>query len=789
MATLEQIEKALRAADAAGNVEDARRLAQAYAQAKQSQPSGGTGGTGGRNPANNSDFARMITGKPKEPSILDQLGRTASLGGRSILHGVYDLTSLLGGDLINYAEQKVRGVPMRSQRENADYLADKLGLARPETTEERISDDVSSALVGGGGIMSVGRGLLARAPGVVRDVGEALFAAPRTQIASTVAGTGASSATREAGGGTGAQVVAGLLGGLSPTAIRTGGSAAVRGLIRGGEGRLDANGVPTGGRLAMKRTIDDFRSLGASPSVGQATGSRAQQGVENLLTGGPTSVGVMTRFAEGQAADIGEGLQQRGRSLSPTAGGEQAGKAIVRGISDEGGFIPETRKVADSLYAKVDQSIPADSRVDVGGTRQALADLNASIEGAPNVAKFFQNARIQGIQSALAEDTGGIAAVLSRPGVKQQAESLRAQLTQQAQQQEAAYAQQVRSVEAQNANNRALGLSAQHPAPPRPNIPTAADIDGQVNQYLSGMVDNRLPYEALAKLRTLVGNEIDNYSLVDNVPRSKWKALYGALTTDMEAAATTPQAKAAWKRANAYYGARIGRLEAIEHAIERQGGPEKVYAAVMSGTRDGATTLRAVMQSLPKDGQRALSGAVVKRMGLAAPGVQGNEGGLFSAQTFLTNWNKLAPEARSALFGRHGPQFAADMDRVARVAANVRDGAKVFANPSGTANRAAAIGYGLTLGGTLITGQWPAAAMAAGAGLIANGMARAMTSPRFVNWLAKSTEMPVSALPQQLIVLKTIAAHDPEVSDLVSALEESGQSGQPVNSGANSARR
>lgn len=38
MATLEQIEQALRAADAAGNTEDARRLAQAYAQMRQQAP-------------------------------------------------------------------------------------------------------------------------------------------------------------------------------------------------------------------------------------------------------------------------------------------------------------------------------------------------------------------------------------------------------------------------------------------------------------------------------------------------------------------------------------------------------------------------------------------------------------------------------------------------------------------------------------------------------------------------------------------------------------------------------
>src|SRR3546814_14413569 len=81
-------------------------------------------------------------------------------------------------------------------------------------------------------------------------------------------------------------------------------------------------------------------------------------------------------------------------------------------------------------YAKVDKTIPADSRVDVGATKQALADLNASIEGAPNVAKFFQNARIRGIEDALNKDTDGIAAVLSRPGIKERAAPLRAELTQ-----------------------------------------------------------------------------------------------------------------------------------------------------------------------------------------------------------------------------------------------------------------------------------------------------------------------------------------------------------------------
>lgn len=650
------------------------------------------------NPANRSDFARLITGKPKEPGFLDQLGRTASLGGRSILHGVYDLSGLLGGDLINAAESKIRGVQVRSQRENADYLADKLGLARPETTEERVSDDVSSALVGSGGIMGIGRGLLARAPGVAQSVGEALTAAPRTQIASTVAGSGAASATREAGGGPVAQTVAGLAGGLSPTAIRSGGSAAVRGLVRGGEA----------GRKAMQSTIDDFRSLGgATPSVGQATGRRSLQGVENLLAGGPTSAGVMTNAAEQQAARIGEGLQQRGTGLSRTAGGEQAGRAIERGADTFANNVTATRK---ALYWQADRFIPETTNVPMARTQQALADLTTPNLAAPNTTAAMVNPKIAQLADNISAD---LAAAQSQGG---------------------------------------------------------------------------LPYSAVRDIRTRIGEALSDFSLTTDKPTAEYKRLYAALSQDIEQAAKTagPAAEAALKRANTYFKASADRLEQLERVVDKAGGPEAVYNAALSGTRDGSTTLRAVMQSLPKDGQRALTGAVVKRMGLATPGMQDAEGGLFSAQTFLKNWNQLSPEARRTLFDRHGPKFAADMDRVARVAANVRDGSRVFANPSGTANKAAAYAYGASLAGTLLTGQLPAAGALVASGVGANALARAMTSPKFVSWLAKATEVPASALPQQLLVLRTIAAQDPEVSDLVSELEKAGQ---PVNQQANGANR
>lgn len=117
--------------------------------------------------ANNSDFARMVSGKPKPMGVMGAIGRELGLGGRAVIRGAYDLTSLLGGDLINYAEQEIRGRPGVTQRQNADWVADKLGLPYPETATERVGGDVTSALVGGGGLLGGGRVLATRAPGLL----------------------------------------------------------------------------------------------------------------------------------------------------------------------------------------------------------------------------------------------------------------------------------------------------------------------------------------------------------------------------------------------------------------------------------------------------------------------------------------------------------------------------------------------------------------------------------------------------------------------------------------------
>lgn len=244
--------------------------------------------------------------------LVPGLGRDLAFGARSVLQGAGSLLGSLGGDAVNGAIinpiARTLGAPeSRSYRDEAAALADTLGLPQAQTSGDRVLGDIGETLTGtgltlvAGGLLGAGRAAaptLARAapaPQTIPTLGsraaELLGAQPALQVASTIGGLAAAGAARESSSGTGAQIAAGVLGGLAPSAFTSGVPMAVRGAFRGGDGN----------RQALDTAIEDFAVLGTAPSVGQITGSWSKQGAESLLASGPTSAGVMARFADRQA--------------------------------------------------------------------------------------------------------------------------------------------------------------------------------------------------------------------------------------------------------------------------------------------------------------------------------------------------------------------------------------------------------------------------------------------------------------------------------------------------------
>lgn len=277
----------------------------------------------------------------------------------------------------------------------------------------------------------------------------------------------------------------------------------------------------------------------------------------------------------------------------------------------------------------------------------------------------------------------------------------------------------------------------------------------------------RLPYEAIKKVRTLVGNEISNSNLVSQVPRDKWKALYAALSKDMEAAATEagPDAVKAFSRANTFSAAGYKRIEDVLNRVAGKDTAEKIFQAATSEAKEGGTTIRGVLRSLKPDEQNVVKSAFIRRLGNATAGTQDDVGGVFSSQTFLTNWNKVSPEAKQALFAGQEGRLRENLDTIAKAANRLKEGSKVFANPSGTAQATANIGGIAALAGSLASGNLGVAATLLVGAAGANLTARLMTNPKFVNWLATTTKASPALAPLQITTLAQTAAKEKD-SDL-----------------------
>lgn len=474
---------------------------------------------------------------------------------------------------------------------------------------------------------------------------------------------------------------------MLPTAGRQAFTEGTKRLVRGGEQ----------GRQDMVQRVEELKRAGVDePTLGLASGNRLIGGLENLLQSTPGAVGTMTRSRDKALAGM-EGAATKAADLASTnRGAMESGRSIQAGGK---AFKEDFKATQKALYDKLDQFIAGQTPVDVTNTRNTLGALNADIPGAPNLSKQFKNSRIQAIEAAVQADIDGQAA------------------------------------------------RAYTPAQLKAAIESGAKDATSLNAALGE--GRALPFEAVKKTRTLVGNEIADASLMSDVPRSKWNPLYGALSEDMQGAANAagPQATNAFNRANNYTRAGVGRLERIEPVIDRVA-PEQSYTALANTLKENNSTFQAVKKSLPQDARGQFAGTVIERLGRATPGQQNADGDAWSPETFLTNWSKIKPEARAELLSGipNAGQVATLVDSVAKSASMMRDNSKMWANPSGTAANATARGIIGTVAaggaGALAGAVNPLLPLGAAAGLGGvNLLARGVTSNRIRESMLKKTEI------------------------------------------------
>ena len=141
-----------------------------------------------------------------------------------------------------------------------------------------------------------------------------------------------------------------------------------------------------------------------------------------------------------------------------------------------------------------------------------------------------------------------------------------------------------------------------------------------------------------------------------------------------------------------------GPIEDLAKTVLGRGGKtdEALFNAIMSygksGNRGDIQTLAKLVGSIPAEQKGDLVSAIVRNLGVGAEG--------FSPDIFATNWSGskgLTPQAKAILFGNAGSHLKA-LDDIATISLRMKQTARRFGNPSGTAqnvNIAGLIGWGI----------------------------------------------------------------------------------------------
>ena len=292
-----------------------------------------------------------------------------------------------------------------------------------------------------------------------------------------------------------------------------------------------------------------------------------------------------------------------------------------------------------------------------------------------------------------------------------------------------------------------------------------------------------LTWEAAKRLRTAIGEQIADPSRIADASTGELKKTFAVLTADMQVAAEAQGGKALrqWNQARDFWNAAMTRLEVIER-VTTSPAAEKAFNAALAGAKDGPSLLDALKKSVPKEMFADFKSALLHQLGLARPGAQDAVGEAFSPRTYLTGWNRLAPESKAVLFGKAAP-LRRELDRLARITSTFRD-LDAVANPSGTAGanlylQAIQGGFGIAVGfqrGETITERVKNAAIGGGIALGAPvALAKLFQNPNFVRWLAQGVQIAptnFSGLSAHLGRLSAIKARSPENAEAIDKIVE-----------------
>lgn len=311
------------------------------------------------------------------------------------------------------------------------------------------------------------------------------------------------------------------------------------------------------------------------------------------------------------------------------------------------------------------------------------------------------------------------------------------------------------------------------------------ELRSALRRLSSGMQDtekNTLSKADVERLRAAVSRDIQ-YTLERN-------AAQYAKNGQRSTAAKVLRASQLFKRADEFYKLSQARLDAIERLFSAKT-PEAVYKNVMQAAQSKGgdlTKLRALARVLRSDERAEFAAGVLNQIGKPVASARGFSQEIgFSVSSWLTNWNKMSPEAKRLIFG---DQHTAALDNLERVARRLGD-VEAQANSSRSGTHLTNVAGIASVGTAIFTGKIVALLGPALGGYSASLI---LSRPAYATWATKYAVLRARALSgsrasirplhEQIHRLAVMAETDPRLIPIVIAIgKDNGMNLNPDDEG------
>lgn len=313
---------------------------------------------------------------------------------------------------------------------------------------------------------------------------------------------------------------------------------------------------------------------------------------------------------------------------------------------------------------------------------------------------------------------------------------------------------------------------------PKSLSPIYKEMQDELDAIIADAGSDGIPFDALREIRTQIGKRMNQPSLVESgaVRQTQFDMMYANLTLDISEAAASVGDDVArqLKVADRYTKTFLKNSTSLLEKINRLDADEKVGKFLLNSSRDGGTSLSLLRRNFTDDEWDVVAASALRRLGNPM------KDGEFSVAQFLNNYEKIAPEAKKALFG--GKRYAGArqaLDELVEGLTRLGD-VERYANTSNTAGA----NYSLTLldtigggaagsiaglvgdSGTAATvGLGTLATIQAGRVIAPKTAAKLLTSEKFVRWLAEPVKDSTINVTTHIAKLYAIAEANDELRD------------------------